>query len=125
MALVSQKKILIIEDDADIARNLKAVLEGDGFAAETAKDGLVALELLRASQELPSLLLLDLMMPGMDGFQFRELQEQDPRLALIPVVIMTADGHVEAKKQKVGAKAFIRKPVDICTVVETVSKYAL
>jgi CheY-like chemotaxis protein len=53
------------------------------------------------------------MMPIMDGFRFREEQEKDVRLAPIPIVLMTADAHIEAKRLKIGAQAFIRKPIDI------------
>lgn len=118
------KKVLIVEDDEDITRNLVDLLESDGYCIVTARDGKEALEKLRATQPLPSLILLDLMMPGMDGFQFRQEQEMDPKLALIPVVIMTADGNVEAKKQKIGAKAFIKKPVDIDALLATVMRFA-
>ena len=118
------KKVLIVEDDADIARNLTDLLESEGYSVEVGCHGRAALERLRASPSLPSIILLDLMMPEMDGFQFRVEQEQDPRLALIPVVVMTADGHIEAKKQRVGAKAFVRKPVDIDTLLDTVKRFA-
>ena len=68
---------------------------------------------------------MDVSMPVMDGFEFRREQEQDAKLASIPVVIMTADGHIELKSKKIGANAFIRKPLDIDTVIHLVRKYSV
>ena len=59
------------------------------------------------------LILLDLMMPVMDGFKFKEEQDRDARFRAIPVVVMTADGQVEAKKSRMKAHSFIKKPIDI------------
>ncbi|MEW6056266.1 MAG: response regulator [Bdellovibrionota bacterium] len=117
------KRIFVVEDDEDIARNIVDLLEAEGYTVEHACDGKVALEKLRACRNLPDLILLDLMMPTMDGFRFRQEQESDPRFGAIPVVVMTADGHIEAKKQKIGAKAFVRKPIDIDTILGVVERF--
>jgi CheY-like chemotaxis protein len=58
------------------------------------------------------LILLDLMMPVKDGFAFRAEQESDPRLATIPIVVMSADAHIGEKATKIGARAALRKPID-------------
>jgi len=118
------RHILIIEDDRDIRKGLQLVLESEGYTVEQAENGQVALELLKASDELPSLIILDLMMPIMDGFQFRERQAQDLRIQDIPVIIMTADGHIEEKKFRTGAQLALRKPADVDAILSAVNIYA-
>jgi CheY-like chemotaxis protein len=115
--------VLIVEDDEDIARNLRDQLEGEGYIVTWARNGAVALEQLRGSSQLPSLILLDLMMPVMDGYQFRMEQERDPRIAWIPVVLMTADGDIHAKKHKIGAQMHISKPVDVDAILAAVQRF--
>lgn len=116
------KKILVVEDDRDIRRNMQWLLESEGYFVELAENGQVALDKLQTANDLPGLIILDLMMPVMDGFQFREAQESDSRLAPIPVAIMTADGHVEEKKTRVGARAALRKPPDIDAILKIVEE---
>ncbi|MBD0315329.1 MAG: response regulator [Nitrospiraceae bacterium] len=117
-------RILIVEDDEDIARNLRELLEGEGHVVEWASNGRVALDYLRGTSNLPSFILLDLMMPVMDGYEFRKEQEKDPRVAWIPVVLMTADGYIEAKKFKVGAQMYVSKPVDIDEILRIVERFS-
>ena len=85
-----------------------------------AENGRVALDLLRAAAELPDGILLDLMMPVMDGFEFRVNQLDDARLAGIPVAVMTAGGQVEEKKRELTAKAALKKPADIEDILAVV-----
>ena len=82
--------VLVVEDDLDIRQALMEILDEHGFAALGARDGAEALDLLSRATELPCLILLDLMMPVMDGASFREAQRKDPRLASIPVVVLSA-----------------------------------
>ena len=119
---VRTKKILVIEDDDDIRRNLHELLESEGFATISASNGKEALDLLSKESTLPDLILLDLMMPIMDGFQFRENQKIVPRIAQIPVVVMTAASHAEEKKNRLGAVACITKPFDIDLALQTIAK---
>ena len=114
-----KKKILVVEDDPDIRLNLKLLLEGEDYSVEVAENGRVALERLNDG-ELPNLIILDLMMPVMDGFKFRELQQQDIRLAAIPIMIMTADAHINAKQASIGARAAVKKPTDALSILEMV-----
>jgi len=116
------KNILIVEDDLDIAENLKALLSLEGYSSEISKDGLDALNRLRDGSPRPSLILLDLMMPVMDGFQFYREQQSDPTIAGIPVVVMTAGGNVEAKVQKMGIQAYFRKPLDVDKLFATIER---
>lgn len=109
----SEKRILIVEDAADIRYLLKSLFEAEGFLVDQAGNGQEALDILRQSMTLPSVILLDLMMPIMDGYEFRARQDSDPRLASIPVLVMTADGDINAKKTRLRAKEFLKKPVDI------------
>lgn len=118
-----KKPVLIVEDDADIARNLKELLELDGYPVHLAANGRHALEELPALDPAPGLILLDLMMPVMDGVQFRRQQEQDQRLAPIPVILMTADAQIESTRMRVGAHGFIKKPIDTQPLLALVARF--
>ncbi len=115
-------RILIVEDDRDIRRNLKDLLEFEGYLVDLAENGQVALDFLNAATDLPTAIILDLMMPVMDGFQFREHQENIPRIADIPVAIMTADGHIDEKKLRTGALAALRKPADADAILSVLEQ---
>jgi DNA-binding response OmpR family regulator len=117
-------KILIVEDDEDIRVNLKMILEIEGYLVSTAHDGMDALTQLRQSSDLPTLIILDLMMPVMNGLQFRKEQEEDPRLAKIPVIITTADGTLESRKTGKSAKIYIKKPYELDRLLDTIDKLA-
>jgi CheY-like chemotaxis protein len=111
--------VLIVEDDADIRELLSSVLVLEGYPVVTAADGAEGLEQLRAAH--PGLVLLDLMMPSMDGWEFRRLQMMDPALAGVPTVILSGDGRLEAKAASLGT-AFLRKPVDLDELLSVVAK---
>jgi CheY-like chemotaxis protein len=123
MTAEAQKRILIIEDDAPIRDSICELLEDEGYLVEAAANGQEALDMLRSLPAAPDLILLDLMMPVKDGFQFREEQRQDPALADIPIVIMSADGNVQRKVKQVGALSYLKKPVDIDAVLEAVKRH--
>jgi CheY-like chemotaxis protein len=116
------KTIFLIEDDFDIREAFTEVLHDLGYSVECAADGVTALEQLR-QQSKPCLILLDLMMPNMNGYQFRNEQLKDPLLADIPVVLLTADGKVDQKAADLGGLEYLRKPVDISHLVETIQRY--
>jgi DNA-binding NarL/FixJ family response regulator len=105
-------RILIVDDEPLNVDYLEQELEGLGFATETASDGLEALELVAASP--PDLVLLDVMMPGMDGISVLRVLKEDPETRLIPVVLMTALNAVEDRVRGIeaGADDFLSKPVD-------------
>jgi CheY-like chemotaxis protein len=88
MATGDRPRVLIVEDDLDTRRMMQEFLELEGYAVVTAGNGLEALERLREWR--PCVILLDLMMPVMDGFTFRAHQLQDPDLATIPVLCISA-----------------------------------
>src|SRR5687768_7806945 len=83
-------QILIVDDDWCIRETFKNILEFDGYPVHTAENGSEALELLGQLDDLPHLILLDLMMPIMTGIQFLDAKRQDPRIAGIPVIVMSA-----------------------------------
>jgi CheY-like chemotaxis protein len=116
--------ILIIEDDAPIREQLVEVFSGEGFPVKLAENGQVALDLLTVLHPLPSLIVLDLMMPALNGQGFLlELQKkpQSPAWVEIPIVILSAAKH-EVYGQVV---RYLRKPPQLDTLIELAEKYAL
>ena len=89
---MSSGAVLIVDDDNDVRSALAELLEEEGFSVEGAPNGREALALLRGGTVHPAVILLDLMMPGMDGWDFRHEQMRDPKLAAVPVVIVSASG---------------------------------
>jgi CheY-like chemotaxis protein len=115
------RKVLVVEDHADLREMLAVLLEAEGFAVETATNGA---EALRSLEErcCPSVILLDLMMPVMTGDEFRQKQLENPRYSHVPVICMTAahDGGDRAARLK--ADDYFQKPVDferLLTAVRT------
>jgi len=115
-------RVLVVEDDIDVREMLGQVLQTEGYDVGLAGDGADALRRLRA-ERTPQVILLDLMMPVMNGWQFRDEQRRDPRLSRIPVIVLSGDNGVERKAGALGADAFLRKPVDLDALLDTVSRY--
>jgi len=119
--------VLIVEDDREIRHTLRDLLREEGYQVEEAANGREALALLKrfrlAGERLPCMILLDLMMPVMDGWQFREAQVQDPELTGIPVVVLSADGNARQKALAMQAGAGLSKPVRLETLLSTVATY--
>jgi CheY-like chemotaxis protein len=107
--------ILIVDDDDDIRASLLQLLQAEGYVALAAANGEEALELLRQPGHQICLVLLDLMMPVMNGWEFLDHVAHDGSLAAIPVAIMSAHASVQApKSQQLGAsKAFLAKPFTV------------
>lgn len=117
------KRILIVEDAEPIAASMAELLHQEGYEVTCAADGQEALTHLESTQALPDLILLDLMMPLMDGYQFRARQMQDPRLSHIPVLLMTAGGDIQAKAKELDARGYLRKPFkDVITILTTIER---
>lgn len=114
-----RKKILVIDDDHDMRVNLRTVLEDEDYHVISATNGKDALKLLKPP-ELPSLILLDLMMPILGGLDFLELKQADPMLAFIPVVIISAH---DPPHQITGISGFLKKPFGFDALLETVRKH--
>jgi len=103
--------VLLVEDDAAIASSLSEALQEDGMEVAAAQNGREALQVLRAGLR-PSVIVLDLMMPVMDGWDFRNEQLRDPALKDIPVVVITATGFSEHTiRAQFGDVDLLHKPV--------------
>ncbi len=113
--------VLVVDDDPDICEVTQLTLEAQGYRVLTAGDGTEALALLQRG-ERPSLILLDLMMPQMSGAEFRAEQLADPKLARLPVVVLTGDGHAVDKAQALGLEG-LAKPVDLDTLLGIVRRF--
>ena len=112
--------VMIVEDDPDTREMLERFLELEGFVVRTAANGQLALDALSADSAL-SVILLDLMMPVMNGWQFRAAQASDPRIAGIPVVVVTAAG-TRDDIPAIQADAWLSKPVDLDRLLATIGE---
>lgn len=119
----SNKRVFIVEDSEDIGRLIKVYLESEGYEVSSALNGKEALSLLKEMPAQPAVILLDLMMPIMDGYEFRLHQTNDPKLSPIPVIVMTAGQDVQAKARKIGAKGYLKKPLDISDLLGAVERF--
>ncbi len=115
--------ILLVEDSKDIRDLIVQFYNDEGYRVEVAVDGKEALSILTSANQLPAVILLDLMMPGMNGFEFKEEQERNSRIADIPVLLMTADPQADARAKKMRAKGYLRKPVAIDTLLAVAQKF--
>ncbi|MGK4006627.1 response regulator [Sorangium sp. So ce1036] len=115
------KRILVVDDDPDIRETLAELLQEEGYAVASAAHGAEALSALRTDPR-PGLILLDLMMPIMDGWQFRAEQKKDPELASIPVVIISATGRDELVSS-LGAAQFLKKPINLEQLLAAVEQH--
>lgn len=114
--------ILVVEDDADLRECVADALEDEGYAVGAAADGLVALEYLNQSPTKVDLILLDLTMPRMNGYRFREEQLKTPAHADIPVAILTADTDADEKAALLNAAAVGRKPLKLNELYQLVAR---
>jgi CheY-like chemotaxis protein len=114
------KTVMIVDDEASLRTLVRANLEVDGLEVSEAVDGAEALEMMR--QNPPDLVLLDIMMPRMDGIEMLEEVAADPELRDIPVILLTAKGEQEdlEKGAELGARGHITKPFDPEQMVRTV-----
>jgi two-component system alkaline phosphatase synthesis response regulator PhoP len=114
------KKIMVIDDEPYIARVIKFKLEQEGYTVYSANDGISGLEKIR--QEKPDLVLLDVMMPGLSGYEVCQKIKADTALSQIPVVILTAKGQERDREQglSVGASDYITKPFSPNRLLELV-----
>ena len=111
--------VLIVEDDEDFRALMREALESEGFSVREARDGQEALALLRGSRSSRCLVLLDLMMPGMNGWQFVAAVRGDPRLRANPIVVTT----VVPEDAPWAVDAILQKPFDLDTLVQMIERY--
>ncbi len=115
-----RKSVLIVEDDPEIRRLLHTVLLRHGYSVMEAPHGEAALQLL-AADPLPGVILLDLYLPLMDGWEFRQAQLRDPRLAAVPVVVISAAADVLI--EPLDAEQVMKKPLDIPRLLTVVAGF--
>ena len=118
---MSQRLIVLVEDDRDIREILAVTLEDEGFAVVTATNGLEALRIIRDLPKPPSVILLDLMMPVLDGYGFLAERRKDAALASIPVAVITASHGVD-RRQVDTDTPIIAKPVDLPHLVSVLDQ---
>ena len=116
-----KQHILIVDDDLASREALALLLAAEGYQVTTAPDGLAALDQLRNGNR-PSLIVLDLMMPVMDGWQFRGEQRGDPKLADIPVIVCSAGGRVSQRAASLEAVAYFDKPVEPAELLSVIHR---
>jgi CheY-like chemotaxis protein len=109
--------IVVVDDEEAICETLKDVLEEEGYEVEVASDGVDALALLRRLTVVPRMIILDLLMPRMDGNAVFSTIKADPALADIPVVISTSD-----PSRAPSGVLIMKKPVDLDVLLDTVRK---
>jgi two-component system, chemotaxis family, chemotaxis protein CheY len=117
---MSFRRVLVVEDDDAIANALESILMDEGFmpvSVRTARDALAALAML---PNTPGLILLDLMLPGMNGAEFVDELRADDRWLDVPVVVVSASGEAEEVSAMIGAVAALKKPFHIEALVDTV-----
>jgi CheY-like chemotaxis protein len=114
---------MVVEDDFSVRETLQELLEEEGFQVTPASNGREALDRLRGVAGSPRLILLDLRMPVMDGWQFRAAMRADPLLSGIPVVVMSADTALDQKCQELSVAGVLPKPVELDQLLATVHRF--
>lgn len=112
--------VLVVDDDAVLRGTMCDVLRQDGWAAHSAEHGAAALEFLKYNEARPSLIVLDVMMPVMSGYEFRQAQRNDPDLRDIPVIVLTAMRLTEFDAKMLDAPV-LPKPLEMEQLLTEVS----
>jgi CheY-like chemotaxis protein len=115
--------ILIVEDQPEIRAVISDILEEEGYLVASVANGMEALTYLRKYAARTGLILLDLGMPVMTGWEFREEQQRDPALAKIPVIIMSALPDLNRKAGALEATDYLDKPIELDTLLGMVARY--
>jgi two-component system response regulator MprA len=117
------RTVLVVEDDSDIREALVEVLEDGHYRAIRASNGEVALAKLRDTAPVSCVILLDVMMPVMDGREFLARQQKDDALRQIPVVVLSAHADAARAAAQLNAAGFLRKPIDLSELMRMVEKF--
>lgn len=121
--MATSQRILVVEDDDLIRDSLVEFLEDHGYEATGAEHGRAALDKLRGDAAAPCVILVDLMMPVMDGREFRAQQLADPALAQIPVVIISAFRNVGEVAEELSSVAHLKKPLKLQELLQIVQTH--
>ncbi len=116
------KTILLVEDDAALREALQGALQERGYRVEVAEEGEAALAWLQREPR-PSLILLDLMMPGLNGWDFLSRRRIDPSLPAIPVVVISGQLLGPERDSVLPADGFVRKPIDMDELLAEVQRH--
>jgi CheY-like chemotaxis protein len=116
------RQVLVVEDDPELLGSLVTFLQAEGYTVECARHGLEALGRLRAGCR-PAVILLDLMMPIMTGWEFRHAQRQDSELSRIPVIVVSGMNDSERHAAWLEADGYMRKPIPVETLIDTLNRY--
>lgn len=117
----SEGYVLLVEDDLDISEAIQSILNEEGYKIHCCFNGKEALDFLKTSPAVPDLILLDIMMPIMNGYEFREQQLKDSRIAGVPTIILSAAG----KHEDIDHLKFtecLKKPLDLDTLINVVKR---
>lgn len=114
-------RVLVVEDHVDTAEAFAIIFEARGLQVSVASNGQDALTILEHDQDFCAI-LLDLMMPGMDGRTFRRAQRADSRMADIPVIIVSGDPTISDAARQLGVTNFLQKPIDPVELVRAVER---
>lgn len=118
-----KKSIIIIEDDHDIRHSLVDVFSDYGYQVFSAENGETGMRLVTSLEEDPGLIILDLMMPVMDGLTFLEELKKQTNKTNLPVVLFSADGTLSKKAREAGAYDFVNKPIELPQLLELAQRY--
>ncbi|RZA09165.1 MAG: response regulator [Proteobacteria bacterium] len=118
--MANSLRILLVDDDSTVREPLADLLSDQGYRVYEAENGREALNLLDNIPR-PDLILLDIFMPVMDGFEFRRNQLANDRLSEIPVIVMSADPRVAEKRERTQAKEYFRKPLNVSSLLGTLT----
>jgi len=113
-------QVLIVEDDAGLREVYADALRAEGFGVALASDGNQALALLADRPRVPCAVLLDLRMPGMDGWELARRLRDDTRWHLLPIVVVAAHYRVAEEARRIGAAAWLQKPVTLDRLITAV-----
>lgn len=117
------KRILVVEDDHSIRELLVELLQSEGYEVGSATNGLEGLRYLEVETH-PDLILIDLMMPVMDGYSFRLEQMKHAVWSKIPVVVMSAEANAKDKMKQFGITTFLSKPVELESILKAVEQFS-
>lgn len=120
---MARPSILVVEDEEMIRDSLIEFLDEQGYDVHGAVDGRDALAKLQTADPSPCLILLDLMMPVMDGRAFREEQMRDPALRDIPVVVLSAYRDVAGSAQELAAAGYLEKPLHLRDLLQIIRQH--
>ncbi len=115
-------RVLVVDDDADLREVVSEALADAGYEVANAEDGRAALDLLKKSPHLPAVVLLDVMMPVMNGIELARAMRRDPRLAPLAIVVFTAHADHVRVAEAVGAVASLTKPLKLQSLLDTIER---